>query len=114
MGLFSKQEKVIFIKESNIIDKQIEELKELKQQVDEETEKDIEKDIRILKYGKIGEDNIIFELKNSSIPMYVLHDIYIKHEGLTEQIDFIVITSKLNFIIECKNLYGNITVNNRG
>jgi superfamily II DNA helicase RecQ len=45
--------------------------------------------------------------------MYVLHDIYIKHEDLSAQIDFIVITSKINFIIECKNLYGNISVNNR-
>ena len=46
--------------------------------------------------------------------MYVLHDINMQYEDLTVQIDYIVITSACIYFIECKNLIGNITVNNRG
>ncbi len=56
----------------------------------------------------------MFELKNSHMPMYILHDIFFEENGLTTQIDYIVITRKVILIIECKNLYGNITVNNQG
>ncbi|MBR4878736.1 MAG: NERD domain-containing protein, partial [Clostridia bacterium] len=56
----------------------------------------------------------IFELKNSHIPMYILRDIYIEYEDYKAQIDFIVVTKKLTFIIECKNLYGNIEIDNKG
>lgn len=55
----------------------------------------------------------MFELKNSHMPMYILHDIFFEENGLTTQIDYIVITRKVILIIECKNLYGNITVNNQ-
>ena len=46
--------------------------------------------------------------------MYVLHDINMKYEDLTAQVDYIVITPACIYFIECKNLIGNITVNNRG
>jgi hypothetical protein len=46
--------------------------------------------------------------------MYILHDIYIEHENLSAQIDFIVIARHCNYFIECKNLYGNITVDKNG
>ena len=46
--------------------------------------------------------------------MYVLHDINMQYEDLTAQIDYIIITSACIYFIECKNLIGNITVNNRG
>jgi superfamily II DNA helicase RecQ len=46
--------------------------------------------------------------------MIVLHDLYLKHEGLTAQIDYLVITKKKIFIIECKNLFGNLEVNSNG
>ena len=78
------------------------------------TRSHIEQDINLLEYGLVGEERILFELRNSHIPMYVLHDVYIEHEGLTAQIDFIVITPKINFIIECKNLFGNIEINEKG
>ena len=52
--------------------------------------------------------------KNSHIPMYVLHDINIEIDGLTAQIDYIVITRKATFIIECKNLIGNIEIDSQG
>ena len=46
--------------------------------------------------------------------MYVLHDINLKYEDLTAQIDYIIITKAKIFFVECKNLIGNITVNERG
>lgn len=74
----------------------------------------IEKDIKYTEYGIAGEKNIEFELKNSHMPLYVLHDIYLKWEELSAQIDYLVFTPKICFIIECKNLYGNIEINNNG
>jgi superfamily II DNA helicase RecQ len=56
----------------------------------------------------------MFELKNSHLPMYVLHDIFLENNGLKAQIDYIVITRKIVLIIECKNLYGNISVDRQG
>lgn len=44
----------------------------------------------------------MFELKNSHMPMYILHDIFFEENGLTTQIDYIVITRKVILIIECK------------
>jgi hypothetical protein len=46
--------------------------------------------------------------------MYILHDIHLETDGLTAQIDYIVITRKVNFIIECKNLIGNIIADRDG
>lgn len=47
--------------------------------------------------------------------MYVLQDIYIETEdGRGAQIDFIVITEKITFFIECKNLVGNIDIDSKG
>ncbi len=46
--------------------------------------------------------------------MYVLHDINLEIDGLTAQIDYIVITRKVTFIIECKNLIGNIEIDSNG
>ena len=75
----------------------------------------IEKEILITKAGIIGEDNVLFELKNSGMDMVVLHDICIEtQDSLTAQIDYIVITPKLNFIIECKNMIGNVEINAKG
>lgn len=37
-----------------------------------------------------------------------------EYNGITAQIDYLVLTKKQVFVIECKNLWGNITINNRG
>lgn len=46
--------------------------------------------------------------------MYILHDIYLEAGGQSAQIDFLVVTRKRTYIIECKNLIGNIEINNEG
>jgi superfamily II DNA helicase RecQ len=61
-----------------------------------------------------GEKNLAYELKNSHMPMYILHDIYLEDGDLSAQIDYLVFTKKICFIIECKNLYGDIEINSAG
>ena len=46
--------------------------------------------------------------------MYVLRDITVKHEDLTAQIDYVIITPVYTYYVECKNLVGNITVTDKG
>lgn len=74
----------------------------------------IERDMRTLQYGIAGEDSVAFELNNCFLPIIVLHDLHLVYKDLSAQIDFFVITEKFNLIIECKNLYGNIDVTNKG
>ena len=46
--------------------------------------------------------------------MYVLRDVKVKYQDLTAQIDYVVITPVYTYYIECKNLTGNIIVNEKG
>jgi hypothetical protein len=48
------------------------------------------------------------------MPMYILHDIYLEDGDLTAQIDYLVFTKKICFVIECKNLYGDIEIDRDG
>lgn len=71
-------------------------------------------ELYIVKMGLAGEDEIAYQLKKSNIGMYVLRDIKVKYEDLTAQIDYVVITPVYIYYIECKNLVGNIIVNEKG
>lgn len=110
MGFFDKLKGPVFIKESSCAENQIEELKKLAESSDGELKEKINTEIRNIKSGLIGEEQIAYELKNSHIPMYILRDLYLEHNGLTAQIDFLVITKSRNFVIECKNMFGNIEI----
>jgi hypothetical protein len=114
MGIFDKKMEPVFLKDSSETKEQLIELARLLVKATGEIKLNIEKDIKLLSYGIVGEENIAFELKNSHIPMYVLHDVYIEDEDLSAQIDYLVITQKRIFVIECKNLYGDIEVNSSG
>lgn len=48
------------------------------------------------------------------MPMYILHDVYFEYEGFSAQIDYLVFTKKLCFVIECKNLFGDLEVDSDG
>ena len=114
MGLFSKEE-VVVLKESSEAEVYLQQLEELYPKAKGQIATEIKKEISITKAGIYGEKNILFELKNSGMDMVVLHDLYLKSkDGLSAQIDFLVLTPKLNFVIESKNLFGNIEINNRG
>ena len=71
-------------------------------------------ELYIVKKGLEGEKEISYQLQKANIGMYVLHDVKVKYGDLTAQIDYIVITSVFIYFIECKNLIGNITVNENG
>lgn len=113
MIFFKKKKPILFIDGKNC-EKQIEILESLNLPLTEEGNKQKESDLKALKYGLNGEKQIIYELLHSNIPMYILHDVYYEWENNTAQIDFIVITEYKIFIIECKNLKGNITINSEG
>lgn len=113
MGFFNKPE-VVILKETSDAKKYLMQLAELYEKSTGDLKNKIEKEIKYVKAGIVGEDNILFELKNSGMDMIVLQDIYIESEDLSAQIDFYVITPKLTFIIESKNLFGNIEINNQG
>lgn len=106
--------KPVFTKEFTKNNKQLEELENLLDSANQNSKSLIENDIKRLKYGLVGENNIYYELKNSFMPMVCLHDIRIEYDGLTAQIDFIVITTKNIFVIECKNLIGDISITDKG
>ena len=51
---------------------------------------------------------------NSNIPMLILHDLNIAYKDYKAQIDFMIITKRNYYILECKNTYGNILVDSNG
>ncbi|NLC42969.1 MAG: helicase [Clostridiales bacterium] len=114
MGLFDKIKGPVFYKDDSEAVHQLEVLKELQQRASGETATSIENEIRFVEAGIYGEKQVRFELENSHIPMFVLHDLYFEHEGLTSQVDYLIITRKHQFVIECKNLYGDIEINSNG
>ena len=66
MGLFSKPE-VVIAKESSNAKEYLRQLEELAEKAAGENAKKIAKEIAVVKAGIIGEDNILFELKNSGM-----------------------------------------------
>lgn len=114
LGLFSKLKEPVFLKENSNAEFQLNQLRELELKLNTEGQAMIRQDIKCLEYGIAGEKNIAFELKNSHMPMYILHDIYLEDEELSAQIDYLVFTKKMCFVIECKNLFGDIEINNTG
>ncbi|MDE7094352.1 MAG: topoisomerase DNA-binding C4 zinc finger domain-containing protein [Oscillospiraceae bacterium] len=114
MGLLSKLNAPVILKSDSSAKQELQELEQLQKSASFEQKKELEQRILSVKYGLDGENCVLYELKNSHMPMYILHDIYLKHEELTAQIDYLVITRKLVLVIECKNLYGNICINQNG
>ena len=74
----------------------------------------IDRQIHLIEAGIDGEKRILFELTNSHVPMLILHDLNLKYDGLDAQIDFLVITACHQFVIECKNLFGDIEITSDG
>lgn len=114
MGLFDKIKEPIFLKNGNEAERQLAELQELRKTAGGNLAEVIDAEIRQVEAGIYGENAVRYELENSHIPMFVLHDLYLEDEGLSAQIDYLIITRNLIFVVECKNLYGNIEINNKG
>ncbi|MBQ8857211.1 MAG: NERD domain-containing protein [Lachnospiraceae bacterium] len=114
MGLFQKRIGPVFLKEDSESQEFIERLQRLSEQASDELKVEIDRQIKIALYGLQGEKSIAFELKNSGMDMYILHDIYLEVDGLSAQIDYLLVTRKHVYVLECKNLIGNIEVDNSG
>ncbi len=103
-----------FIKEFKEDDNQLNDLKDLLKIAPKEIMGKIEQDEKLLSYGLIGERNVAYELKNSHMPILILHNLYLKYKELTAQIDYVVIDQRFILIIECKNMVGDIEITNNG
>lgn len=114
MGLFRKKLGPVFLKSNNQAEVYIQKLKELQEKCSDELKEEIEKQIAVAEYGMKGEESIAFELKNSGMDMYILKDICLENGELSAQIDYMIVTRKRIYIIECKNLIGDIEINNAG
>ena len=111
MSFKDKLKEPVIYKGSN---KAVEELNQIQEYLKEHNDKELEKKARLIQYGIDGEKNILFELKNSHFPMYVLHDVYMVNHDLSAQIDYIIITPSMVYFIECKNLIGTIMIDAMG
>lgn len=74
----------------------------------------IQTDIKLIKYGHIGESNVSFELKHSTEPIMIFHDLRIEFEGYIAQIDFLILTGNTAYILETKRLSGDILITSNG
>ena len=102
----------VFYKEDSDLQNKYDALKRLSEEYPNNEE--LLEELYIVKKGLDGENEIAYQLRKSNIGMYVLRDIKVKYEDLTAQIDYIVITPVYAYFIECKNLVGNITINEKG
>lgn len=114
MSLFNRLNGPVFYKDDSDAERQLAQLETMLEKASGEAEKAIKREIMLVRAGIAGEKQVRFELENSHIPMYVLHDLYLEHNGLTSQIDYLIITRQHQFVIECKNLYGDIEINENG
>ncbi len=109
-NLFSEEvNEPIFLSISDNQQKKLDKLKK-SNTIDEHTQKEI----KLLEAGIFGENQIIYELRNSHVPMAVIHDLNIDYKGYKAQIDFLIVTKQRVFVLECKNLYGDIEIDSNG
>lgn len=114
MGLFTKRIGPVFLKETSDAELFVRQMELLQSRATGSLKDEISKQIKLAKYGISGERSIAYELKNSGMDMYILHDIYLESGDLNAQIDYLVITRKHIYVIECKNLFGNIEIDSSG
>ena len=109
MGLFTKKEPILEYS-GNSLESKISQLNDLKPKLNYEGQRIIEEDIKFFNIGYSGEKQLLFELKNSHMPLHIFYDVNLEYEDLKSQIDFIIIGEYKIFIIECKNYIGDIMV----
>ena len=112
MLLFDTFKDTIFLKEDSTLEKQRDALNKLLKEYS--NREDIVEELYLINKGISGEKEIKYQLSKSNIGMYVLHDVNLQNADLKAQIDYIIITKVCAYFIECKNLVGNITINERG
>ena len=114
MGLFQRKIGPVFLKEDSDVSEFIRKMNSLAEEASPTIKAEIDKQIKLASYGEAGEKNIAFELKNSGLDMYILHDIYLEQDDLSAQIDYLIVCRKKIYVLECKNLVGDIEVDSNG
>ena len=116
MPFFNKrQRKPEFIKTTSSLQLQLEQLHAIDRSgLADNSISLLEHDIKLITQGLEGENSVEFHLRNSHMPMYVLRDLNLEYDGISAQIDYLVIMRKRNFVIECKNLNGSIEIDKNG
>lgn len=100
------------IEESNL---QLQELHQLSKRVkDEKKREEIIKDMLLFQIGLDGEKSVMYELKNSNVPMIILHDIRLESATQSAQIDFVIIMHEYILLLETKKLQGDIEITSEG
>lgn len=64
----------------------------------------------LINYGLVGEERVAYELKKLEQYIISLYNIRLKINNINIQIDYIVITNNYIYIIEVKNLLGNLLI----
>lgn len=113
-SIFNKYFGPVFVKEGSDAAEFIEKMKVLSAKAESKLKNKIEEQIVAAETGLYGEKQVAYELKNSGMDMFIAHDLYLEKNGLSAQIDFLVVTRKHVFVIECKNLYGNVEIDDKG
>lgn len=95
--------------------KQKEQLENLLLKVGDDQKEIVLKELNLVNIGLQGESKVAYELKNIyDISGYVFHDICLKYNDVTAQMDFVIVTPKFICVIEAKKLNGNITIDSEG
>lgn len=103
------------IKEFSMENNNLKVLDELLSKLKNDEKKElVNKDIKAMNRGLQGEKTVGFELRNCMSPLLYLHDIRIEYDGLTSQIDYLVITKKYICVVETKLLLGDVNINSKG
>lgn len=104
----------VVVKEATEVVQRIEQYKNtLNKTADSVEMSRINEQIKLLELGLKGEKSVLFELQNAFLPLHILHDVRIVHNDFKAQIDFVVLTRKFILLIEVKNYYGNIFLNEK-
>ncbi|MFC4559735.1 HRDC domain-containing protein [Virgibacillus kekensis] len=77
-------------------------------------QKKVKDHLKLFTIGQTGEKSVLFELRNSMLPIIVLHDVYIEFEDYEAQLDFVIVTHKFILVLEVKKLFGNVKVTDKG
>lgn len=111
-NVFNPFRETAFLKEDSTMDIDLVKLKEIRDKVKNKSE--IDKDIKLIELGVKGEAEIAFELKNANLGLVVLRDITLEFQGNKAQIDYVIVSKGFTYFVECKNLIGNIYIDNNG
>ena len=74
----------------------------------------VKNDLKCFMQGHAGERRTMYELKESDLPISILHDIQIETKDSKAQIDFVIVTTQFILLLEAKHLVGNLHVNEAG